>query len=298
MLKFINKIVRLTLFLLLLVIANVFQLYSQDGVWIETTGYFNGANVTPEEGKRKALELARAEAIKQVVGLKVTEETYRSISESQTGSEQSTYFDVFSRLNRTTTTGRILDEDYTFNTIVDNGTPKYYAKLRAFVVEEKGEIDPSFKVEINLLKDVYFVRSNIVSENDVVEFTISATKDCYIYLFNIMSNDSVQLIIPNQYIKNNKYEISKTEQEYEKEIKKLGMKFNVGLQDGKSLGKEAFYVIALKDRFDFTSENFNKDELSIIPTYKAAITDIMNWLIQIPANKRTEAFSSFEIRKN
>ena len=78
----------------------------------------------------------------------------------------------------------------------------------------------------------------------------------------------------------------------------MGMKFRVTLPEGKSIAKEAFYLIALKDKIDFVSYNFSKDKNNIIPTYKAAITDIMNWLIKIPTDRRTEAFASFEIRKS
>jgi hypothetical protein len=169
--------------------------------------------------------------------------------------------------------------------------------LNAKVVEEEGNADPGFKVNINMPGDVYYSRSDVPSENDAIEFEITATKDCYIYLFNIMSSDSVQLVLPNQYIDNNYYDIKKDEQEFEKLMNYLGMKFNVHLPEDVSIANEAFLVIALKDKINFTSENFQQDGLSIIPTYRAAMTDIMSWLIQIPADMRTEAFRSFEIRR-
>ncbi|MFC2094551.1 DUF4384 domain-containing protein [Bacteroidota bacterium] len=271
--------------------------YSQDGTWVETTGRFNGANVTPAEGKAKALELARSEAIKKVVGIKVTEEIYRNVSETSLSENSSEYIDIFSRLGRTTSNGKIIDEDYTITTELENNMPIYVAHISALVVEEIGEPDPGFIVEINMPEDVYYARSEILSDNDAIEFNILASKDCYIYLFNIMSSDSVQLILPNQYVENNFFDITKTEQEFEKLMNNLGMKFNVYLPQNKNFGREAFLVIALKEKIDFISDNLSKDGLSIIPTYKAAMTDIMSWLIQIPVNMRTEAFASFEIRR-
>jgi hypothetical protein len=271
-----------------------FASFAQDGSWVKTTGR---ANVTPEEGKKNALEIARSEAIKQVVGLKVTEETFRNISETQHGDAQLNYFDVFSRLNRSTSSGRIIEEDYSTETVLENDVPIYIARLNAKVVEEEGTADPGFKVNINMPRDVYYSRSDVLSGNDAIEFEITATKDCYIYLFNIMSSDSVQLVLPNEYISNNFYDARKDEQEFEKLINHFGMKFNVYLPEGKSMANEAFLVIALKDKVDFKSDNFHQDGLSIIPTYRAAMTDIMSWLIQIPADMRTEAFRSFEIRR-
>jgi len=283
--------------LLITFILISFPSYSQDGIRVETIGRISGANLTPSEGKAMALDLARSEAIKKVVGIKVSEEIYRNVSETSLSENSSEYIDIFSRLGRTTSNGKVIEEDYTITTELENNIPIYVAHLSALVVEEIGEPDPGFNVEINMPKDVYYARSNVLSENDAIEFNIWASRDCYIYLFNIMSSDSVQLILPNQYVENNFFNITKTEQEFEKAMKNLGMKFNVYLTPKKSFGKEAFLVIALKEKVDFISDNLSKDGLSIIPTYRAAMTDIMSWLIQIPVDMRTEDFASFEIRR-
>ncbi len=58
-----------------------------------------------------------------------------------------------------------------------------------------------------------------------------------------------------KYVKNNFFDITKTEQEFERAMKNLGMKFNVYLTPNKSFGKEAFLVIALKEKMDFISDN-------------------------------------------
>lgn len=287
---------RILLRILIILFINVIS-YSQEGQWVESEGRFPGVNVTPEEGQRKALELAQSEAIKKVVGLRVNEETFRHLTEIQASNQQDEYFDIFSRLGRSTTSGKILQEESQFYTLIENNYPVYYVKLKAFVVEEKGDTDPGFSVKINMPRDVFYDRG-IYSKNDKLEFNIEATKDCYIYLFNIMANDSVQLLIPNQYLKDNSYNVNKYEQEYEKKINSLGINFTVGLSPNRVSQKEALLVIALKDKIDFMSGNFSKEDQSIIPTYRAAMTDIMNWLIQIPVDRRTEAFRSFEIRKN
>ena len=270
--------------------------FAQSGTWVESEGRYGGSNITPDEGKKKALDIARSEAIKKVVGVRVSEETFRNVSEYQVGDKQSEYFDIFSRLGRSTTTGKIIDEEYYFETLVENNLPVYYVNLRGNVVEEKGEPDPGFNVNIFMQRDVYYDRGS-QSKNDKLEFKIVATKDCYLYLFNILSNDSVQLIMPNAYLKDNQYIVHNEEQEFEKKIKSMGMNFTVGLSPNRISQTEALYVIALKEKVDFISGNLSKDGLSIIPTYKAAITDIMNWIIQIPVNQRAEVLTQYEIRK-
>lgn len=270
--------------------------FSQEGVRVETSGTYNGANITPEECQQKALEIARSEAIKQVVGLNIKEEIYHNVSETMINNNPEEYIDLFSRLSHSTANGRILKEDYAFTTKFENDIPIYTAHLHALVVTEKINPDPGFEVKINLSKDVFYDRDSD-EYNDEVNFKIWASKDCYLYLFNIMFNDSVQLVIPNKVIENNFYQEGMETQEFEKQIKNLNIKFRVKLSEGKTIAREAFYLIALKDKVDFTSSNLSKDQSSIIPTYRAAITDITNWLIKIPSDRRTEAFASFEIRK-
>lgn len=276
-----------------LLIAN--ENFPQDGVWVETTASVLAANITPDEAKKQALDNARAEAIKQVVGIKIAEETYRSVTESQS-STQDDFFDVFSKLNRSTASGKIVEEIPEYSVSIQNETPVYTVKLNAKVIEEKGKPDYGFTAEIVMSQDVFFDRGSI-KKNDIIEFKLWASKNCYLYLFNVMSNDSVQLVIPNKYINDNFYSIDRHEQEFVRKMNAIELKFRASLPEGKSLVKEALLLVALKEKIDFFSNNLSTDGQGVIPTYKAAITDIMNWLVRIPADMRTEAFKSFTIKK-
>jgi hypothetical protein len=267
---------------------------AQNGVWTETTGICNGANITPEEGWQRAVENARANAIKEVVGVYVTEEVYRNISES-TVDETSTIHDTFSKLSRSNSYGRIVEEEIlSKQAVVDNDIPVYKVTLRARVVEEKGSTDPGFSVEIIMPKSVFYVRGP--GKSDELKFEIWASRNCYIYLFNILSDDTVLLLIPNRYVGNNFYSVEKEVQEFEKELSNLS--FEVGLPEGKDNVLEALYVVASKNKIDFVSNDISESSGGVIPTYQAAITDIQNWMIQIPRDQRTEFLKSFEIRKS
>lgn len=270
--------------------------YAQEGKWVEVSGKCQGANVTPEEGKRRALESARAEAIKQVVGVKVDEEQFRVQTETMKGDKVDAYFDTFSKLSRSTASGRIVDEEVRYDVVIEGDSPAYIAYLKAKVVQEKGVGDPAFKAEISLPSDVYFDRG-VGGVSDELRFKISATKDCYLYIFNLMSNDSVQLLLPNAYLKDNSYVVAQSEQVFEKDIRALGMRFTLSVPSGMQSAKEGLHLIALKQKIDFRGSHLSADALGTIPTYKSAITDILNWLIQIPVEMRTEAFQSYEIRR-
>lgn len=271
-------------------------MFPQEVKWVTTSGRYIGSDVTPDEGKHRALDIARSEAIKQVVGVKVDEELFRHKGELMKGKKTEEYFDSFATLSRSTAVGRILNEEVQFAASIENDILVYKVTLRALVAEEKGTTDPTFKVAITLRNPVLFDRGDAV-KNDEMLFTISATQLCYLYIFNLLSNDTVQLILPNKYLRNNLFDHEKKEQDYERDIRQMGMHFTVELPKGVERAKEALYVIALKDRIEFKSDHFSQNGNNTIPTYKSAMTDIMNWLIQIPADHRTEAFQSYEIRR-
>ncbi|MGD0037105.1 MAG: DUF4384 domain-containing protein [Bacteroidota bacterium] len=288
---------RIFLQLLCLSIVLTHPAISQEGKWTITTGRYIGTDVTPDEGKKHALDIARAEAIKQVVGVKVSEELFRNVGELMNGKETEEYFDTFSKLSRSTAVGRILKEQVQYITTIENELPVYKVTLRALVAEEEGTPDPTFKVELSLRNPLLFDRGD-VSKNDGLQFKIIATQHCYLYVFNLLSNDTVQLILPNKLVRNNLFDIEKKVQDYERDIRQMEMRFTVGLPKGSGRAKEALYVIALKDNIKFNSEHFSQEGNNTIPTYKSAIIDIMNWLVQIPAERRTETFQSYEIRRS
>lgn len=266
----------------------------QDGTWVETSASCLAVNISVDQAKKKALDDARSEAIKQVVGVRVSEETFRNVSEVITGDNASQFNDLFSKFNRTSSYGKIVEESVIYKSELEGDYPRYTAYLRARVVEEKGIPDPAFTAEIVIGNSILYDRGSL-DKNDKLMFKLWASTDSYLYLFNILSNDSVQLILPNEFIPDNSFITSKSEQIFEKKIKNTGMTFPVMLPEGKESVTEGLMLIALKEKVDFVSPNLSPG--GIISTYKAAITDIMNWLVGIPLEKRTESFQSFEIRK-
>jgi hypothetical protein len=288
----VSKIYRF--FTILFLIINV-ELSAQTGTWVESSASCLAVHISPEEAKNKALEIARSEAIKQVVGLKIVEETFRSASETLSDGNVSDFKDIFNRFNLTSSFGKIVEEEKRYTMQFDGAYPRYFCHLRAKVVEEIGISDQNFKVSILLNKNMFFDAGK--AEEDKLKFKLWASQSCYFYLFNIMSSDSVQLILPNKYIPKVYFDAEKTEQEYEKQIINSGLEFNVRLPVGKNNVVEGLLLIALKDKIDFSSPNLSSDGFNIIPTYKAAMTDIMSWLVTIPLDKRVEAFATYEIRK-
>lgn len=270
------------IFLKICLIAWPTLAYAQEGKWVVVTAQYIGSDVIPQEGKRRALEIARGEAIKQVVGVKTTEETYWNQAEVMRGGVSEDSVDVFSRLSRSTASGKIINEEKEERTLVENDQPVYVVTLHACVVPDESEPDPTFQVTLNTDRDVYYDRSP--RQSDEVKISINSTRDCYLYLFNILSNDSVQLLMPSDYLPINEFRVDAKTQAFEEAIKIKSVHFHVGVPQGKLRTKEAFYLVGTKRKIDFHSENLSRDGRNVIPTKVVALMEIMNWLVRIPAD--------------
>jgi len=279
---------------LLLLIIFVFRIViAQEQIKIVAEGtYTGGQNTTSEEVLKHALENARCQAIEDAFGINIKEETVRTIAET---SLNSGIIDQFSRLSRTTTYARIVEEKILNKQIETepNLSLKCTVKIEAEVIKENDLPDPNFIVELTLNKNVFYVNKN--GKGEEIEFKVTSNQDCFLYLFNLMANDPVKLLMPSQLLPNNFYSVQSIKQDYEKKLENIN--FNVGILPGKNILSEGLYLIALKEKVDFTSNSFTIDGTDIIPTYKAAIYDIQKWLIKIPNNIRTENLKIYEIRK-
>lgn len=269
-----------------------------DTSWVVASGNCYSTDVTPEEGWQRARRDAEANAIRDVLGIKITDETFGVKAESMGSQDNSNYFSVFSELSKSTTSGRIVAEDVLGKTVaIENDNPVYTVKIRAKVAKDLGEPDPSFSVHLRLDKDIYYDRGS-PDLNDAVMFSVTASENCYIYLFDIMANDSVLLLIPNQYFTDNYYSAADGPAAFQEKLEKLPIKLRVGLPPGKDISTEMLYLVALKKKVDFYSPHMTSGALGIIPTYRSALLDLQKWLVRIPQNLRTSASASFTIKRS
>ncbi len=268
-----------------------------DTSWTEATGRCYSTDVTPDEGWRRARVDAEENAIRDVLGIRITDATFGVKEESVGSDEKSDYFSVFSELSSSTTAGRVVAEQVlTKNLLIENDYPVYTVQIRAKVAKDAGEVDPGFKVDIHLDKSVYLDRGS-PDINDAVRFSVTASENCYLYLFDIMSNDSVLLLVPDPYFTDNYYSAADGPAGFQKKLNDLPIKLRVGLPPGKAIATEMLYLVGLKKKVDFFSPHMTSGSLGIIPTYKSALLDLQKWLVMIPQNMRTSASASFTIRK-
>jgi len=272
------------------------SLSGQSGKWENGTGVIKISNISPEEARMKALDAARADAIQKAVGVVISEGVLSYQTETTTG-EFNDYFSSFTKFANQKTSGKITKERILSDRIENlEGVLSCVVALEAFVENETGEPDPNFTVEILMEKEVYLFRGKN-SESDQLEFKIWASGDCYVYLFALSATDSVQMLIPNKYMQEIKYIAGSTEQQFERDAKKIDLKFTVTLPSAVDRAYEALYIVALKDRIDplvdGNSSLFKNQSTGTI----LALTELNKWLVRIPANKRSQNMTKYEIRK-
>lgn len=236
--------------------------------WFEVTGTAIIQNITPEEAKDIATQKACKKAIEYYSGVEISGRTLNLQAESN----EKILLDNFLQLINQTSQGIILEKEVLNEEIkTDGNILKKVVALKVKVGQQKGEKDPYFDLTASLNRE-YF------KENENLELTVTPTRDCYLTVFNICSNDSVYIIFPNQYRKDNFVTAGEEFKLPDENDKKIGLSFPVYLLPGKEEDTEIIKIIATKKPMKFTSFQ----SFSAYGTYQSAITELLKQIIKIP----------------
>ena len=256
-----------------------------DSQWFNGKGVVTLANITPEEAYKMALDLARTDALSQA-GEEIIGLTARLIQE---GTNTDVY-DQFIQFTQSITRGRILEEIIIKNgielhKISSTGVTRsdYVVEINAWVSPEFGRSDPDFNIELDLNKSVY-------SNGESLYIELTASKDCYVTIFNLYSNDSLQVVYPN-YMSNDNRLFSGSTRIIPSEDD--GWELTVRLASELSLDQESLFVVGTKVKDPFSRASNDTDN-GLISTGEALIA-INKWLINIEKNNRTQAMVTYTI---
>lgn len=249
------------------------------------------ANLTQLQARTAALNEARAEAIRIVAGVKIRSESFGVKRENMQEGKTSSLQDFFASVNRDVAYGHIvreeiLDESSVEYTNVPGRPPQVYyrVKIRAQVAVEQGELDPTFSLQVKANKDIF-------RENEIMTINIKATQDCYVYVFNIMANDSLLVLFPNLYMQDNRLKADST-----LHLMPTGLSLQVSLLPGMNRATELIYVVASKQRYKFAPEWRDEDKaLRSTATKSFAFIELPRWLANIPPDKRTDRVVVYEV---
>ena len=235
--------------------------------WYEATAYVEyHEDITKAQAKEKAISRALKKIIEFYSGVEVSSTSLSILAETNLEMD----LDHFSQLTSTMSSGMILEKKILEGKLI--GSDFYTVTLKAKVGKLEGENDPLFKLEADLNRESY-------QNGDEMIINISSSKDCYVYVFNILSDETVSALLPNQYLKES-YLAKGTSIRVPPEKGKI-TKFRVDLPEGKSQATEMILVLGIKADKDTKSKDFDLN----IGDYKMALTQLMEFIMGFPRER-------------
>ena len=251
--------------------------------WFEVTASVAIENITPEKAKKLAIQRACKQVIEYYCGVEIS----GRVLSVQAESGDAVLMDNFLQLINQTSSGIILEKEIlSEETLTEGNVLKKVIVLKVKVGKQKGDKDPYFSLDASLNRE-YF------KEKEKLEITVTPSLNCYLTIFNICSNDSVYIIFPNQFKKNNFVKAGEILKLPDENDAKKGISFPVYLLPGKKEDSEIIKIIATKKPLRFTSFQ----SFSSYGTFQSALDKLLVQIMKIPRNEIEEADLQYFIHK-
>jgi hypothetical protein len=251
--------------------------------WFQVTESVTIENITPEKAKEIAIQKACKSAIEFYSGIEISGRFINIQAENQ----NQILIDNFSSITQQTAQGIIIEKEILKDEIIskENQLLKVIT-IRVKVEKQNGEKDPSFQITADLNRE-YF------KDSEEMELSVKSSKNCYLTILNVCSNDSVYVLFPNKYRNDNFIKSGELFQLPNSNDKSIGLYFPVNLLPNKNEDFEMIKVIATKQKIDFSSVY----SFSAYGTYQSALNDLQKWLLKIPRNEIEEIDLQYFISK-
>ena len=210
--------------------------------WLEASASVAvGAQDTRHQTRAAAMEQARAAAVQDFLGVEVKS---RFMDFQQEGLRKESR--LTEGILQTTRNGRIVKEvvlEEGYRDAPDCPGCLYRLKLKAGAVPRDAAGDKDFFVELQVSNQRFL-------HGDEAKITVTATRDCWIYLYNIYDlgvKDQTALVVPNENVKEKRLKAGESWEYPDEEAKKLGVRLVAELpQEGDVVSAETIRVIASK----------------------------------------------------
>jgi hypothetical protein len=281
-----NYLNKWTVFLLIFLICLIKSqtLTAQDVIWVNAEGTADVTSNKKKKARTQAIETAKQNAVVAALASCITAETLL-VNLRLSGSILDTI--PYGKVVK----NKIIDEVLVKYRNKDmDKQERYHVKIKAGVVEQTDEEDTSFYLDAGINQSVF-------NDGDELKIHIQSTKKCYFAVFNILEDNKIIPLLPNDLFKKN--DLAANEKFVfpgEKERKK-GFKIRVHLPESKTVATESIYVIALLHPFTLEFGNVHKDQRGIINDQKALMKELTRKVVGIPAKNRADALIPYEIQK-
>ena len=270
------------------------QTYKNDEpgwVEVEETRTFSNS-ISPDKAQQEIMQILRNNAISKKIPetVEITALLTDVIIESNQVSREQTAWSGFfkSTISGIITAEEILQND--MQALPNKNSYQKTVRLKAYVEPVKGQRDPSFYLDVN-------IENNLLKSGDELAFSVTPSKDCFIYVFNFMADQNVFFMYPNQYMKENYIKANSTLYIPDESIRDY-VAFEVNTLPGESMSTESVYIICTK------TEVKPIDNIQLIGTSMPVLSqdsegfiELQRWLSTIPLNQRVERNLIYHISK-
>ena len=260
--------------------------------WIEVNGTRSfSKSISIDQAEQELLQVLRNDAISKKVPNNIVVTSLLSDVTSESGgqaSEQTAWSGFF----RSTVSGLITAEEILFNRLQeDKHGFSIEMGLKAYVEPVQGQRDPGFDVDIMLENDM-------LKSGDELAFSVTPSKDCYVYVFNLMADQNVMLMFPNEFLKDNYVQGKSTLQIPDPEIRRY-IKFRVSPMPGEEITSENIYIVCTKEEVSVVRDlpKIGKS-FKVFSGNSQSFVKLQRWLTNIPLNQRVEKDLVYHISNN
>jgi len=274
----------LAVYLILVAVYSIPVQSQTKAQWITCTGEALIQNISNEEAQVIAKRKARLNAIEKVCGVQLQAESLvKDFMLAGDFIHSIAYGHVVDEKNMQWQTESIPPEDPSAPPVI-----KLTVTMEAKVKPVEDNPDPSFKVNLQLNRKSF-------DSGDEVIFTISSTRDCYITIINLAANDSVYVLYPNTYHKDNLITSKEKLIFPSRSDRESGFHVRVSALQEHKKDTEIVKVIATKKKVDFLFDIAKTDGFGVMGTPKMAMTRLARRLSEIPVSERAEATEMYTV---
>lgn len=257
------------------------------GQWVACQGEAAVLNVTYEEAQVLALRRARLDAIEQVCGVSLQAESMvKNFMMAGDFIHSISYGQVVEERNHNWKTEEVPSETPSAPPVL-----LLRVSMEARVIPVTEPSDPYFKLSLNINRSVF-------ESGDEVVLKVKSTKDCYLTILNWAANDSVYILLPNEFDPDGLVQAGSTTEIPNRRLREAGVHFRVATLPGHTQDTEMIKVVATKQKAAFFDELEMKNGFGIMGTPKMAVAKMARWLSEIPVSERAEASQVYTIHAN
>jgi len=252
-------------------------------VWVtvDTFKVFD-ENTSLAEARNRTIAFARQEAIRRAVPEEIHNVSLITDKQAQTGkaAEEQTAYSIFAMA---TQSGMIIEEKIESCQPTFRDNMLYYrVRLCARIQPVQGERNPALALELG-------VNSMTLKNGEKLMITVQANHDGYLYLFDFLSDNSVQLMFPNSDSKNNLIAANKRFTLPTPAETAQGIYYKVTARPDMQVTAETIYAvfclspIAGIDKFSSIQKGY-----ATFTAGDESFTQFQRWLAAVPLSQRVE----------